>query len=213
MSLGMSTAIDVYSLEPKSKLEGREVVRVLDFNSTEDSSFGVHTWSSKPLACAAALALSIGVTPHVDAPRGYRMVSTFATSAEVIRFKRPESDDEKSPMGYGDNAAVSDVPHITTTLEANADSGSQMEDSMSTFNHEWQPKERQLRLAINATCYLFILVLIAFLIGGVGAGWFFALIPGAISAFGVVGSCAIQLNKINEMRDLVVSTGRANINQ
>ncbi|QHC08066.1 hypothetical protein GRF56_11900 [Aeromonas veronii] len=198
----MSSVLGVSQSESKSMLESREVVRVLDFHPTVGASYGVHTWSSKPLACAAALVLTIGITPHVDTPRSYRMLSTSSVPADVIRLKRHEGDDEMSPMGYGDTT-VSDV-HNITTQGVHSDSDSQMEDAMTTFNHEWLPKERKLKMAINGTCYLFILVLIVLLFGGVSAGWFLALIPGAISAFGVVGSCAIQLNKINGMRELVL---------
>ncbi|WP_210601771.1 hypothetical protein [Aeromonas sp. MrichA-1] len=216
MTNGMTSAMNVVTLATAPTRGRPEVVGVLDFHTSNEigafssSNYDPHAWSSKSFACAAALALTVGMAPPADAPRSYRLISTISIPVDATRLKRQDDDDGLSSVGYDERAVQVDV-HSAEEIAVGTDSGDHVEDAMTTFNHEWLPKERQLRTAINLTCGLFLLVLVAFIFFGVGAGWFLALIPGAISAFGVVGSCAIQLNKINGMRELVLSSSRTHV--
>lgn len=216
MTESMTSAMKVVTLATKPTKGRPDVVGVFDFHASNEigdfssSNYDARAWSTKPFACAAALALTIGMAPPADAPRSYRLISTTSIPFDATRLKRQDDDDGLSSVGYDERTVQVDV-HSAEGIAVGTDSGVHMEDAMTTFNQEWLPKERQLRNAINLTCGLFFLVLVAFILLGVGAGWFLTLIPGAISAFGVVGSCAIQLNKINGMRDLILSSSRTRV--
>lgn len=218
MTNSMTSAMNVVTLATKPSSGRPEVIGVLDFHTSNETgsfhsgNYDAHTWSSKPLACAAVLALTIGMAPPADGQRSYRLTSTVTIPVDATRLKRQDDDDGQSSLGYDERAVQVDV-HSAEEIAVGTNSDVNMEDAMTTFNHEWLPKERQLRNAINLTCGIFFLVLVSFIFLGVGAGWFLALIPGAISAFGVIGSCAIQLNKINGMRELVLSSSRMHVDQ
>lgn len=176
----------------------------VDISSDNTLAANVHVRVTEAVVpCAAALAAMLSGHP-VDV-MGLRSTHVIQQPVvELSRVRRAVASSSASVMFKSSTDVLSSVDIMSDMLnlgEIANEAKQQMSagEAVMVSESELLHREKYLKLGINGTVALVLLCVMAALFG-LFSPW--ALIPGIISAFGVIGSCAIQLIKVDESRRL-----------
>lgn len=148
-------------------------------------------------SCAAVVVASLATgQPLISTNNARISTSSIVSSTEVIRSTRTTTLRDKIESGsYVDIVSTTREPLLQMSVEVFAAEG-QKEVTMLNVA-ELNRRERILKSTINGTAVAMAVGFLTCLLGGVS---FLELTPGLLAGIGVLGSCGIQLNKVDALR-------------
>ncbi|WP_413165672.1 hypothetical protein [Aeromonas salmonicida] len=144
-------------------------------------------------SCAAVVAVSL-VAGQPSTSSSVRIAPTTVSnpSEQIFRSVRSSQRDKLCVEGYFD-VTGSEQGCLAPSVIGNE----VREEATMLSTTELNRRERILKTAINGTGIAMVAGISITLLGGVSA---LELIPGLFAGIGVLGSCGIQLNKVDALR-------------
>ncbi|MGL5814928.1 MAG: hypothetical protein ACRCYW_16580 [Aeromonas sp.] len=144
-------------------------------------------------SCAAVVAVSLAAVQPLQGVNVRIAPISVTIPSEQLRPPRSSQRDKTDVESYFDVTKV--VQSSLTLCDATLEEVREEATMLSTT--ELNRREKILKVTINGTAVALIAGVCAMLLGGISA-W--ELTPGFFAGLGVLGSCGIQLNKVDAQR-------------